>query len=52
MPFKSDIYSLGVTLAQMMSGVRPTNYEIESRSIPFQTSYSDALVDLIYSMLS
>ncbi len=51
MPFKPDIYSLGLTTCFLMSGELPDAIEIHKKEIPFKAIYSEDLKDLAYSLL-
>ncbi len=47
-PYASDVYSLGITVAYMMTKLVPSQVEIHEKSIQFSNDYSKNLKDFVY----
>lgn len=50
-PFKTDIYSLGLTLYYMMTMQYADSIEIHMKTLPFPKEYSQELQDFVYYLL-
>ncbi len=51
LPYKPDIYSLGLTTCYLMLGDLPDTLDIYRKAIPFDKGYSDDLKDFVYFLL-